>query len=64
VAAHVAERFGLRDGLDADAAADVLWALTAPDLADRLVVRRGWGWDRFEGWLGTAMGDALLGPAR
>ncbi len=64
VAAHVAERFGLRDGLDVDGAADVLWALTAPDLADRLVVRRGWGWDRFEGWLGTAMGDALLGPAR
>ncbi len=64
VAAHVAERFGLRDGLDVDGAADVLWALTAPDLADRLVVRRGWGWDRFEGWLGTAMGDGLLGPAR
>lgn len=64
VAGHVAARFGLRDGLDADAAADVLWALTAPDLADRLVVRREWGWDRFEGWLGTAMGDALLGPAQ
>ncbi len=62
VAAHVAGRFGLRDGLDVDAAADVLWALTAPDLADRLVVRRGWGWDRFEAWLGTAMGDAVLGP--
>ena len=62
VAAHVAARFGLRDGFDVDAAADVLWALTAPDLADRLVVRRGWGWDRFERWLGTAMADALLGP--
>jgi AcrR family transcriptional regulator len=62
VAGHVATRFGLRNGLDADAAADVLWALTAPDVADRLVVRRGWGWDRFERWLGTAMADALLGP--
>jgi AcrR family transcriptional regulator len=62
VATHVSGRFGLRDGLDVDAAADVLWALTAPDLADRLVVRRGWGWDRFEAWLGTAMGDAVLGP--
>ena len=48
VAALVAQRFGLRDGLDVEAAADVLWALTAPDLADRLVVCRGWGWDRFE----------------
>jgi len=62
VATLVAQRFGLRDGLDVDAAADVLWALTAPDLADRLVVRRGWGWDRFEQWLGPTMADALLGP--
>ena len=62
VAAHVAHRFGLREGLDVDSAADVLWALTAPDLADRLVVRRGWGWDRFERWLGATMTDALVGP--
>ena len=62
VATFVAQRFGLRDGLDVDAAADVLWALTAPDLTDRLVVRRGWGWDRFEIWLGATMADALLGP--
>ena len=62
VATFVAERFGLRAGLDVDAAADVLWALTSPDLTDRLVVRRGWGWDRFEQWLGTTMADALLGP--
>lgn len=62
VATLVAHRFGLRAGLDVDAAADVLWALTAPDLTDRLVVRRGWGWDRFETWLGTTMADALLGP--
>jgi AcrR family transcriptional regulator len=61
MAAHVAERFGLRAGLDADAAADVLWALTSPDLTDRLVHRRGWGWDRYERWLATTMADALLG---
>ena len=63
VAAHVAQRFGLREGLDVDSAADVLWAMTAPDLADRLVVRRGWGWDRFERWLGATMADALVGPS-
>lgn len=62
VARHVAERFGLRAGMSVDEACDVLWALTAPDLADRLVRRRGWGWDRFQVWLGTAMADALLGP--
>jgi AcrR family transcriptional regulator len=62
VAGHVAQRFGLRDGVDVTAAADVLWTLTSPDLADRLVVRREWGWERFERWLGTTMADALLGP--
>ena len=62
-ARHVADRFGLRDGLDVSAAQDVLWALTAPDLADRLVNRREWGWDRFQAWLGNAMGDAPLGPS-
>lgn len=58
----VATRFGLRDGLDTETAADILWALTAPDFIDRLVRRRGWGWVRFEEWLGGAMADALVGP--
>jgi AcrR family transcriptional regulator len=62
LAQHVADRFGLRAGVDVPMAADVLWALTAPDLADRLVLRRGWGWDRFEAWQGDTMADALLGP--
>ncbi len=62
IARHVAERFGLRDGLDVEAAADVVWALTSPDLTDRLVRRREWGWDRYQEWLGTALADALLGP--
>jgi AcrR family transcriptional regulator len=61
-ARHVAERFGLRDRLDTQGAADILWALTSPDISERLVYRRGWGWDRFQEWLGTAMADALLGP--
>lgn len=60
-AQHIADRFGLRDGLTVDDAAAILWTLTAPDVADRLVNRRGWGWDRFAAWLGTTMGDALLG---
>jgi AcrR family transcriptional regulator len=63
LAGHIADRFGLRPGLDVDNAADVLWTLTSPDVADRLVHRRGWGWDRFERWLGETMADALLGPA-
>ncbi|HST82290.1 MAG TPA: TetR/AcrR family transcriptional regulator [Kineosporiaceae bacterium] len=61
-ARHVADQFGLRPGLEPAGAADVLWALTAPDLADRLVNRRNWGWERFQHWLGATMADALIGP--
>jgi AcrR family transcriptional regulator len=62
VAEHIATRFGLRDGLDVDGATDILWTLSAPEVADRLVRRRGWGWDRTERWLADTMADALLGP--
>jgi AcrR family transcriptional regulator len=47
----LADRFGLRPGLTVARAADILWTLTAPDTADRLVVRRGWTWDRFQDWV-------------
>jgi Bacterial regulatory proteins, tetR family len=59
---HVAEHFGLRDGVDVQMAQDILWAFTSPELADRLVNRRQWGWDRFQIWIGTTMADALTGP--
>ncbi len=62
LATHVSEHFGLRAGLDVDTAADVLWALTAPELADRLTRGRGWSWDKFEAWLGETAAEALLGP--
>ncbi|PYC79476.1 TetR/AcrR family transcriptional regulator [Streptomyces tateyamensis] len=64
LARHLDARFGLRPGLDPAAAADQLWALTAPELADRLVNRRQWGWDRFEQWLVTTLTQALLEPDR
>lgn len=63
MAHHVATRFGLRDGLTETEAADVLWALTAPELADRMLRRCGWSIDRYERWLAETMADALLGPS-
>jgi AcrR family transcriptional regulator len=62
MARHVATRFGLRPGLTEAEAADVLWTLTAPELADRLTRRRGWSMDRYEQWLARTMADAVLGP--
>ena len=60
IAAHVAARVGLREGLTAREAGDVLWTLTAPEIVDRLTRRRGWSLDRYETWLAAAMADALL----
>jgi len=38
----------------------MLWTLTSPNVAHRLVRRRGWPLDRLEQWLGGVMADALL----
>jgi AcrR family transcriptional regulator len=62
MAHHIAIRFGLRSGLTEAEAADILWALTAPELADRFIRRRGWTLDRYERWLAQAMADALVDP--
>jgi AcrR family transcriptional regulator len=62
VANLLADRHGLRAGLTIDQASDILWALTGPELAERLVRRRGWTWDGFEAWLAETMADSLLGP--
>ena len=59
MAHHIATRFGLRAGLTETEAADVLWALTSPELADRMLRRCGWPLDRYEQWLARTMADAL-----
>jgi AcrR family transcriptional regulator len=60
IAQHIAQRFGLRDGMDVTEAADILWTLTAPEVLDRLTRRRGWSLDRYEQWLATTMTRSLL----
>ncbi|MFD3701743.1 TetR/AcrR family transcriptional regulator [Nocardia sp. NPDC058658] len=62
LANHLHSRFGLRPGLTPADAADILWALTAPELADRLINRRGWDWDKYQQWLYTATTESLLAP--
>lgn len=60
IATVLHERFGLRPGLTVADAADILWTLTAPDLAIRLIHRRGWSLDKFEAWWARTMVQALL----
>ena len=50
----------LRPDLDVDAATDVLWAISAPDLYRLLVVEAGWDADRYAAWLTDAARALVL----
>ena len=54
-------RHGLRPGLDARAAADILWTLNHPDMWLLLVNERHWTPDQFETWFGDVTCQQLLG---
>jgi hypothetical protein len=57
---HLAGRFGLRPGLSAERAADIVWVLAAPEMIDRLVVDRGWTWDDYRTWVAETAAHALF----
>lgn len=54
-------RQGLRPGLDATAAADILWTLNHPNMWLLLVDERHWTPEQFETWFGDVTCDQLLG---
>lgn len=60
---HLADRFGLRPEVTVVEGADIVWTLTGPDVVDRLVVRRGWSWPRFQEWFVDTVHHALFGPS-
>jgi AcrR family transcriptional regulator len=51
----------LRDGLDEEAAADILWVLNDAGLFHLLVNRQGWTKERYQAWLADTMQRQLLG---
>jgi len=53
---------GLRDGLDIEAAADILYAIGSPDVYRLLVVDRGWSGPDFEQWYAETLERLLLRP--
>lgn len=59
VVRHIAQRFGLGDGVDLEQAVDHVWTLTSAENADRLVHRCRWSLDAYEGWLGTGLISGL-----
>ena len=58
---RIAARGALRDGLDADRAADILWTLIHPGIWQCLVVERGWTPEQHEEWLAETSCAQLLG---
>lgn len=54
---------GLRTGLDAEEAADTVWATNSPELYTMLTDERGWTDERYERWLQTTWSRLLLPTA-
>jgi hypothetical protein len=46
--------------VDADRAAETVWALASPELHSLLRGRRGWTPQRYTAWLGETLAAALL----
>lgn len=57
----LARKTGLREGLDPDEAADVVWALVSPEMWQLLTQHRGWAPARYQAWLERTLRDSLLG---
>ena len=52
----------LRDGLDLESGAEILFAIGSPEIYRLLVVDRGWSDGRFEQWYGDTLVRLLLDP--
>jgi AcrR family transcriptional regulator len=50
----------LREGITLDAATDVLWTYSSPELYELLVIRRGWTVERYGRFIADAIIAALL----
>jgi len=59
----LAEAGALRDGFDADRAADILWTLNHPDVWHLLVHVRGWSPGQWQAWFVESVRLQLLAPA-
>ncbi len=60
VVADAASKARLREGIDEEAAADVVWVLNDPGLYHLLVNVRGWPPERFHTWLAASLQRELL----
>ena len=54
----------LRAGVSVGQATDLMWAVTAPEMVELLVHRRGWSLEQFADFVYETLSNALLTPAR
>jgi AcrR family transcriptional regulator len=59
-AANLARLGPLRPDVSVEAAGEIMWAYTAPDLYDLLVLRRGWSAEQFGAFVAAAIESAVL----
>lgn len=64
IAQRLAELHGLRDGIDAEYATDVLWLYFGYGSLDTLHHENGWSYDRAEHWLANQAARDLLPERR
>ena len=60
LATNLAQGGHLRDGITPDAARDILWAYSSPELFELLVMERGWPTDRYATFVETGTVAGLL----
>jgi len=61
IAAQLKKMHGLRKGLTADTARDIVWIYNDPGLHHALVTERGWSQNRYRSWLTETLHHQLLG---
>lgn len=61
VVADTAAKGPLRDGIDVESAADIVWVLNDPGLYQLLVNVRGWPAERYREWVAASLQHELLG---
>jgi len=60
VAQRLAAQKALREGLNAEQAAEIIWTITSPEVFSLLTVDRGWAKERYVHWLSDALIRLLL----
>ena len=60
VVRRLSARSALREGLDDEQAAEIVWTITSPEVFSLLTVDRGWSRERYAHWLGDTLARLLL----